>query len=67
MEDKHQWPLYEVFIRPRGGLDHKHAGSVHAADARMALEPSANTKSERPSFLHCCLNDRYFDHGNTDP
>src|SRR5260370_39123364 len=38
MEDKHQWPLYEVFIRPRGGLDHKHSGSLHAADARMALE-----------------------------
>jgi len=22
MEDKRQWPLYEVFIRARGGLDH---------------------------------------------
>ena len=21
MEDKHQWPLYEVFVRARGGLD----------------------------------------------
>ena len=25
-------PLWEVFIRPRNGLSHKHAGSLHAAD-----------------------------------
>ena len=47
MEDKHQWPLYEVFIRPRGGLDHKHAGSVHAADARMALEHARDLYTRR--------------------
>ena len=33
-----EWPLYEVFIRARGGLDHKHVGSLHATDARMAIE-----------------------------
>ena len=27
------WPLWEVFIRSRNGLAHKHVGSVHAADA----------------------------------
>ena len=27
------WPLFEVFIRSRAGLEHKHVGSVHAADA----------------------------------
>ncbi|EQD42955.1 phenylacetic acid degradation protein, partial [mine drainage metagenome] len=32
------WLLYEVFIRSRSGLEHKHVGSVHAADARMAIE-----------------------------
>ena len=32
------WPLFEVFIRSRGGLEHKHVGSLHAADARMAIE-----------------------------
>ncbi|HSM96432.1 MAG TPA: 1,2-phenylacetyl-CoA epoxidase subunit B, partial [Rhizomicrobium sp.] len=26
-------PLWEVFIRARNGLSHRHAGSVHAADA----------------------------------
>ncbi|MGB5579669.1 MAG: 1,2-phenylacetyl-CoA epoxidase subunit B, partial [Woeseia sp.] len=33
---KTDWPLYEVFIRTRAGLSHRHAGSVHAADDQMA-------------------------------
>jgi len=28
---KNEIPLWEVFIRPRNGLAHKHCGSVHAA------------------------------------
>ena len=35
---KDAWPLYEVFVRARAGLEHKHVGSVHAADPAMALE-----------------------------
>ena len=38
MTESRDWPLYEVFIRARGGLDHKHVGSLHAVDARMAIE-----------------------------
>ncbi|MBP7616352.1 MAG: 1,2-phenylacetyl-CoA epoxidase subunit B, partial [Steroidobacteraceae bacterium] len=38
MTTSRDWPLYEVFLRARGGLDHKHVGSLHAVDARMALE-----------------------------
>ena len=30
--------LYEVFIRSRRGLDHKHVGSPHADDPEQALE-----------------------------
>ena len=30
-------PLWEVFIRPRNGLHHKHVGSLHAADDVLAL------------------------------
>ena len=30
---KQEWPLWEVFIRSKNGLAHRHAGSVHAADA----------------------------------
>ena len=29
-------PLWEVFIRSRNGLAHKHCGSLHADDATMA-------------------------------
>ena len=32
-----QWPLWEVFIRSKQGLDHKHVGSLHAADPEMAI------------------------------
>ena len=32
------WPLFEVFIRSKSGLHHKHVGSLHAADAQMAIE-----------------------------
>ncbi len=32
------WPLYEVFIRARNGLAHRHVGSLHAVDAEMALQ-----------------------------
>ena len=27
----HDWPLWEIFIRSKQGLDHKHVGSLHAA------------------------------------
>lgn len=42
-----QWPLYEVFIRSKGGLDHKHVGSVHAADASMAVEHARDVYTRR--------------------
>src|SRR5262249_25794621 len=31
-------PLWEVFIRTRSGMPHKHCGSVHAAAGTMALQ-----------------------------
>lgn len=30
-------PLWEVFIRSSNGLAHRHVGSLHAADAEMAI------------------------------
>ena len=33
-----EWPLWEVFVRPKAGLDHKHCGSLHAADPKMAVQ-----------------------------
>ena len=34
---RRDWPLWEVFVRPRRGLSHQHVGSLHAPDAPMAL------------------------------
>lgn len=42
-----RWPLFEVFIRSRSGLSHKHAGSVHAADAGQALENARDLYTRR--------------------
>ncbi|MHB8529407.1 MAG: 1,2-phenylacetyl-CoA epoxidase subunit PaaB [Caulobacteraceae bacterium] len=42
-----EWPLWEVFVRTRGGLAHKHVGSVHAADAELALEAARDTYTRR--------------------
>ena len=40
-------PLWEVFIRNRSGLPHKHAGSVHAPDAAMALQAARDVYTRR--------------------
>ena len=42
-----EWPLWEVFIRSKGGMSHKHAGSVHAADATMAMKHARDTYTRR--------------------
>jgi ring-1,2-phenylacetyl-CoA epoxidase subunit PaaB len=47
MDDSRHWPLYEVFVRARGGLDHKHVGSLHAADERMAIEHARDLYTRR--------------------
>jgi len=42
-----EWPLWEVFIRSKAGLDHKHCGSVHASDAEIALESARDVYTRR--------------------
>lgn len=42
-----QWPLYEVFVRARAGLEHRHVGSVHATDPAMALEHARDLYTRR--------------------
>ena len=44
---QHEWPLWEVFIRSRQGLGHKHAGSLHAADAEMAIQNARDVYTRR--------------------
>ena len=46
-ESQHEWPLWEVFIRSRQGLGHKHAGSLHAADAQMAIQNARDVYTRR--------------------
>jgi ring-1,2-phenylacetyl-CoA epoxidase subunit PaaB len=45
------WPLWEVFIRSKQGLDHKHVGSLHAADAKMAIENARDVYTRRQEGL----------------
>jgi ring-1,2-phenylacetyl-CoA epoxidase subunit PaaB len=42
-----EWTLWEVFIRSKQGLDHKHVGSLHAADAAMALQNARDVYTRR--------------------
>ena len=42
-----EWPLWEVFIRSKQGLDHKHVGSLHAVDAEMAIENARDVYTRR--------------------
>lgn len=41
------WPLFEIFIRSKNGLNHKHVGSLHAADAHMAIQNARDVYTRR--------------------
>lgn len=41
------WPLWEVFVRSRQGLEHRHCGSLHAPDAAMALQMARDVYTRR--------------------
>jgi len=41
------WPLWEVFIRARNGMAHRHCGSLHAVDAEMALQNARDCYTRR--------------------
>jgi ring-1,2-phenylacetyl-CoA epoxidase subunit PaaB len=43
----HEWPLWEVFVRSKQGLEHKHCGSLHAADAAQALQMARDVYTRR--------------------
>ena len=40
-------PLWEVFVRASRGLNHVHAGSVHAADAESAIQAARDVYTRR--------------------
>lgn len=41
------WPLFEIFIRSKNGLSHKHVGSLHAADSDMAITNARDVYTRR--------------------
>ena len=42
-----QLDLWEVFYQTKSGAPHEHAGSVHAADAEMALQNARDVFTRR--------------------
>lgn len=40
-------PLWEVFVRSRNGMAHRHVGSIHAADAEFALRAARDVYTRR--------------------
>ncbi|MEO7262774.1 MAG: 1,2-phenylacetyl-CoA epoxidase subunit PaaB [Jatrophihabitantaceae bacterium] len=40
-------PLWEVFVRPARGTNHVHVGSLHAADATLALQNARDLYTRR--------------------
>ncbi|MBL4673990.1 MAG: 1,2-phenylacetyl-CoA epoxidase subunit B [Arenicella sp.] len=47
MTDKKDYQLWEVFIRSNRGIDHKHAGSLRASDAEMAMQNARDLYTRR--------------------
>ncbi|WP_329236580.1 1,2-phenylacetyl-CoA epoxidase subunit B [Actinoallomurus sp. NBC_01490] len=45
--DRREWPLYEVFVRGKRGLNHVHVGSLHAPDDVMALRHARDVYTRR--------------------
>ncbi|RRO17414.1 1,2-phenylacetyl-CoA epoxidase subunit PaaB [Flavobacteriaceae bacterium 14752] len=44
---KKNWPLWEVFVRSKNGLEHRHFGSLHAPDAEIALNNARDVYTRR--------------------
>jgi len=64
--DEKAWPLWEVFIRSKLGLDHKHVGSLHAADASMAIENARDVYTRRQEGVSIWVVESKFIHAS-DP
>ena len=47
MSVEKEWPLFEVFVRSKQGLSHRHVGSLHAADAAMAVDNARDVYTRR--------------------
>jgi len=45
--NKDNWTIWEVFIRSKNGLSHKHVGSLHAPDEDMAIKNARDVYCRR--------------------
>jgi ring-1,2-phenylacetyl-CoA epoxidase subunit PaaB len=59
-----EWPLWEIFIRSKQGLDHKHVGSLHAADAEMAIENARDVYTRRQEGVSIWVVESRFIHAS---
>ena len=67
VKNSKDWPLWEVFIRSKQGLDHKHVGSLHAADAEMAVENARDVYTRRMEGVSIwVVESRYIHASNPD-
>jgi ring-1,2-phenylacetyl-CoA epoxidase subunit PaaB len=46
-DHNNQFPQWEVFIQSKNGAPFEHAGSIHAADKRMALQNARDIYTRR--------------------
>lgn len=60
------WPLWEVFIRSKQGLSHKHVGSLHAADAQMAIENARDVYTRRNEGVSIWVVESKYMHASTE-
>ena len=60
------WPLWEIFIRSKQGLSHKHVGSLHAADAQMALENARDVYCRRNEGISIWVVESTHIHASTE-
>ena len=44
---RRDWPLYEVFVRGKRGLNHVHVGSLHAPDDEMGVHEARDLYTRR--------------------
>ena len=51
IENAGEGDLWEVFIQSETGAPHEHAGSVHAADAEMALQNARDVYARRGTVI----------------
>lgn len=61
-----EWPLWEVFIRSKQGLSHKHVGSLHAADAAMAIENARDVYCRRNEGISIWVVESKYIHASTE-